>query len=314
MVLIQNAVNLEGTMKWLKIGSYSLDKNEQSIILHLHEGYEPALHKLDLFSHCQLYLLKKDRLDLVTGKLSEFNEKLGQLTVLIGQKAGLLGDLKQEISGQLVDIKPYFPIEEVIQEADEPSERFCINYTGEIIGSFEMLGKRPVIQLTKDCLKQFGKEFKGIKNGDHLRLLWYFHRFDKDAMRKNRTCNPPYNNAPKTGIFASRSPLRPNPLGGTTVEVQNVDHENGIIEILGFDGFQGTPIFQIMRYEPSQDLIEGATLPSWVSHWTDHKTFEPVQEITIESSRTDQDSVAHKDAYFSELDTQPLLDDEYTSD
>ncbi len=238
-------------MKWLEIGIVNVDYAKKEMLVDLHDGYNKALSKLDMFSHCMLFFLMEDKLELKVSKILKIEENLGQLRLRITE------DLYME--GQLVDIKPYFPAEEVILDAKESINRYFINYSNNIIGEYKFLENKTFIQLNKDVLNELKNNidlYEIPKKGDYIRVLWWFDRFDKASFRKNRTCNPPYNNAPRTGVFASRSPVRPNPVGSTVVLVENVNLESGIIEILGFDGFVGTKIFQLMFYQPSTDSID----------------------------------------------------------
>ncbi|MBI9100176.1 MAG: excinuclease ABC subunit UvrA, partial [Spirochaetaceae bacterium] len=97
------------------------------------------------------------------------------------------------------------------------------------------------------------------------------------------------------------------------VQVQRVDHTNGILEILGFDGFAGTEIFQIMHYQPSRDRVEEAVLPSWVSHWTAYKKFEQPKEISLEEAMVQQKVLPEdeEDTYCPELESETAPDDDY---
>lgn len=306
---------LEVVMKWLEIGTYTKGTLENQVVVKLHNGFEKALLKLDLFSHCNLYLLQKENIDMSVAKIIELKQSTGQIVLQIENQRFDVSTGQDYLTGQLVDIKPYFPSEEVIPNAPDKENKFIINYKNCSIGKYFLQGKKTVIQLDSEFIRKnpdSKKSLKGVKDGDFLRIMWYFHRFDKDSFRKNRTCNPPYNNAPKTGIFASRSPVRPNPLASTVVKVNNIDAENGVLEILGFDGFSDTEIFQIMYYQPYLDKVEGATIPSWVSHWTDYKSFEKPKEINIDKigkvKKIDNINIA--DVYSDELDSQSLSDDD----
>lgn len=254
-------------MKCVEIGTWT-EETDKRLMIQLHPGYERALHKLDLFSHCTLFFLSEEGIKLDTMVIEHMHEQRGELLVK-RQKSS-----SREISGQLLDIKPYFPNEEVIPDAAEPPHRFCINYRGTPIGRFLYHGTEPVLQLEAPVPEE-------LQSGDYLRLLWYLHRFDKESFRKTRTCKPPYNNAPRTGIFASRSPVRPNPLASSIVKVQGVDHANGVIGIQGFDAFPGSEILQLMPYQPMVDRIDGAVLPPWVSHWTGYKSFTPPKALDL---------------------------------
>jgi len=305
-------------MKWLEIGSYTEETAGNVLQVNLYEGYNKALIKLDLFSHCIIYCLLNDKLDMHAAKIINADIDTGKLILERQIDSSHSNSEGRSVTGQLVDIKPYFPNEEVILEAEEQDVRFCLNYQDHVLGKYILHGNRTVIQLDKQIYNDSSDGLKLlslVKKGSFLRILWWFHRFDKDSFRKNRMCNPPYNNAPKTGIFATRSPNRPNPVGSTVVQVQQVDYQNGIIEILGFDGFQGTDIFQIMFYQPSTDRVEGATLPSWVSHWTGYKSFEKPREISLVESdelRKLPDS-NDNEIFCADLETEIISEEEYDS-
>jgi len=67
-------------MKWLELGTYSILKDNKLEIV-LYEGYEKALVKLEQFSHCLLFLLMKDSVDIKVVKIDEVNDKRGLLVV-----------------------------------------------------------------------------------------------------------------------------------------------------------------------------------------------------------------------------------------
>lgn len=267
-------------MKWLEIGTYTLNKKNQ-LVIGLHEGYGLALTKLDLFSHCMLVLLLEEAIDIQMAKIVACDVK--QSTLLLETIGG-----GEKIKGQLVDIKPYYPNEEVIKGAKQVSHRSLINYAGEIVGTYKIKGSINAIYFEaadfdhNDATQNF---FNQVVEGDFLRVIWWFHRFDKDAYRKNRLCHPPYNNAPKSGIFATRSPVRPNPVASTVVKVTKVNSDNKCIEIQGFDGFSGTKILQVMLYDPKLEQIDEVQLPPWVDHWTRHKDFKAPKKIDVSSQR-----------------------------
>ena len=70
------------------------------------------------------------------------------------------------------------------------------------------------------------------------------------------------------GIFATRSPIRPNPIALTTAPVTYIDYENGVIHIAYMDANDNTPVLDIKPYTPSMDRIESPAVPAWCSHWT----------------------------------------------
>lgn len=58
------------------------------------------------------------------------------------------------------------------------------------------------------------------------------------------------------GLFATRSPKRPNPIGMSVIKLDSVDHKNGILHLSGVDAFKGTPVLDIKPYLPSIDIVQ----------------------------------------------------------
>lgn len=69
------------------------------------------------------------------------------------------------------------------------------------------------------------------------------------------------------GIFATRSPIRPNPIALTAVEILHNDYEKGVIQIAYIDANDGSPVLDIKPYTPSLDRIEDPKVPAWCAHW-----------------------------------------------
>lgn len=102
----------------------------------------------------------------------------------------------------------------------------------------------------------------------HLSVIWWFSDFDNAEMRNILETPQPYKNAPAVmGIFATRSPIRPNPIALTAVQIIEIDHKKGIIQIAWIDANDGTPVLDIKPYTPSADRIEAPGVPEWCSHW-----------------------------------------------
>ena len=102
----------------------------------------------------------------------------------------------------------------------------------------------------------------------HLNVIWWFSDFDDKKMRSNLEIPKPYKKSPDVmGVFATRSPVRPNPIALTAVQVIHIDYEKGIIQIAYIDANDGTPVLDIKPYTPSLDRIEIPSVPKWCNHW-----------------------------------------------
>lgn len=109
---------------------------------------------------------------------------------------------------------------------------------------------------------------KQLEHFGYVQVLWWFNQFQDDYYRQVLESKPPYDkDAPVTGVFASRSPVRPNPIGLTTVQVLSVDHAAGTVEIGNIDAFDGTPIVDLKAYFPICDRVQAIKVPEWVAHW-----------------------------------------------
>lgn len=99
---------------------------------------------------------------------------------------------------------------------------------------------------------------------DEFSHVWIVFEFHKHLEKKWRpTILPPRIGAPsQIGVFASRSPHRPNPIGLSAVKLQRIDWDapGGIeIHLGGVDILDGTPVLDIKPYLPFADCIPEAT-------------------------------------------------------
>ena len=101
---------------------------------------------------------------------------------------------------------------------------------------------------------------RGIEGFSHLWLIWQFSQAIRETW--SPTVRPPrLGGNRRIGVFATRSPFRPNPIGLSCVKLEAViqDPEAGtVLEVSGADLLDGTPIFDIKPYLPYADAIEDA--------------------------------------------------------
>ncbi len=102
---------------------------------------------------------------------------------------------------------------------------------------------------------------RGLEDFSHLWLIWEFSK----AVREDwsPTVRPPRLGGNKRlGVFATRSPFRPNPLGLSCVRLDKVDTDpelGPVLRVSGADLMDGTPIFDIKPYIPYADCQPQAT-------------------------------------------------------
>ena len=102
--------------------------------------------------------------------------------------------------------------------------------------------------------------FKGLEDYSHIWLLWEFNKIDKKEW--SPTVRPPRLGGEKRmGVFATRSPFRPNSIGLSVVKIEKIENRSGVGPVLtvsGVDLVDGTPIYDIKPYLPHVDAVEGA--------------------------------------------------------
>ena len=102
--------------------------------------------------------------------------------------------------------------------------------------------------------------FRGIEQYSHLWLLWQFSTVAAEYAAGRRwrpTVRPPrLGGNTRMGVFATRSPFRPNPLGLSSVRLEAIEHRPDVGPVLivrGADLMDGTPIYDIKPYIPYAD-------------------------------------------------------------
>ncbi len=115
---------------------------------------------------------------------------------------------------------------------------------------------------------KYAKGLKGLGGFGCLQVLWWCDRLDNEQARAVRTVERPYVKGPnELGVFATRSPARPNPIAVSVCHVLSVDEERGVIKVAWIDAFDGTPVIDIKPYTPSADRVEYPKVPNWCAHW-----------------------------------------------
>ena len=103
----------------------------------------------------------------------------------------------------------------------------------------------------------------GLEGFSHAQVLFWFHKNDSADQRKTLRVHPRKDKKnPLSGVFATHSPLRPNPIGLTLCKIKSI--RNRRIAIEDIDAFDGTPVIDIKCYIPSAVPEPDIRLPDWV--------------------------------------------------
>jgi len=126
------------------------------------------------------------------------------------------------------------------------------------VGEVESAGETATIRIFPD----FCDALLGVEGYSHLQILYWFHLRDNNKHRGVLQVTPPrHEGAPLTGVFACRSPSRPNPIGLTVVELLGVDGCR--LRVSGLDALDGSPIVDLKPYSARGDAVPDARGPEW---------------------------------------------------
>ncbi len=117
----------------------------------------------------------------------------------------------------------------------------------------------------RDCIEVFPPYVVALDHlGDgftHIIVLWWAHQNDTPEARSVLKGKPPNHPAPVMGVFATRSPYRPNPILMTVVRLLSLEENK--IYVKKFEAFDQTPVIDVKPYLPNSDCFINARVPTY---------------------------------------------------
>ena len=101
--------------------------------------------------------------------------------------------------------------------------------------------------------------FRELESFSHIWVIFIFHAINNDSWKS--TVRPPrLGGNQRVGVFATRSMYRPNPLGLSVVELNSIERvgNNIVLNIVGGDFLNGTPVVDVKPYLPYVDSVSSA--------------------------------------------------------
>jgi tRNA (adenine37-N6)-methyltransferase len=149
-----------------------------------------------------------------------------------------------------------FPLILVLLMASQSvAETYSIQSIGQVAKSS---GKT-----TLKIFPEFRDGLLGLNGFSHVQVFYWFDRNDTPEKRATLRVHPRGNEAnPLTGVFATRSPFRPNLIGLSVCKIRSVDDSS--ITVDDVDAFDGSPIIDLKPYIPAIDSVPGASVPNWM--------------------------------------------------
>ena len=110
----------------------------------------------------------------------------------------------------------------------------------------------------------FREALLGIEQFSHIIVFCWVHKNDRPDQRKILQVHPRGDkNNPLTGVFATRSPVRPNPVAISTCKLLKI--KENLLTVDEIDAFDGTPVIDIKPYIAENDRITDSRIPPWVN-------------------------------------------------
>ena len=135
--------------------------------------------------------------------------------------------------------------------AEEPT------FTMHPIGVVQNVEGKPVALKIAD---EYVEGLEGLEHCSHVMVLWWFDKNDTPEKRRTLKVHPCGDERnPLTGVFATRSPRRPNLVAVTICKVLSV--EDGVVTIDEIDAFDGTPILDLKSAGTRDFRLKGSPTP-----------------------------------------------------
>ena len=137
------------------------------------------------------------------------------------------------------------PIGRVVNDIEYPSDIKWESVASEIVISPQLV-----------------EALDGIDGFSHVLIIFYLHQVGEERRSRLKVHPQGRKELPLTGVFATRSPIRPNPIGITVVKL--LGRQENVLKVLGLDAYDGTPVLDVKPYLRRGDRIEEATMPDWL--------------------------------------------------
>lgn len=133
----------------------------------------------------------------------------------------------------------------------------------------------------------FRKGLLHLEEFSHLHIIWWAHLTDSPAERIKTVTKNIFRHAPdEVGVFASRTPERPNPVMISIVKIRSINTKEGNVYIEYIDAEDGTPVLDIKPFFPMERVRDCST-PGYYAHWPvwneDSKDFNWKNEINFDN-------------------------------
>ncbi len=137
---------------------------------------------------------------------------------------------------------------------DKPHRKLELTIIGTVKSPYNNRGEAPHQGRNREDLSQiiiqpeFEEALEGLEKHHQLFILYWFDQAEEPLLKV-----VPHGRTQKRGIFSTRAPPRPNPIGLTLVDL--VKLEGPILTVRGLEALDGSPVLDIKPYLPDLDSV-----------------------------------------------------------
>jgi len=135
----------------------------------------------------------------------------------------------------------------------------------------EVKDKSRLSEIFIDC--ELTEALEGISGFSHVFVLFWLHEITGKERETLKVHPRGRKDLPLLGVFATRTNLRPNPIGLTLCELVKV--EGNVLTVRGLDAYDGTPVLDVKPYD-SWDCTPNPRMPDWWMKLEKEKTQKPL--------------------------------------
>jgi tRNA-Thr(GGU) m(6)t(6)A37 methyltransferase TsaA len=121
----------------------------------------------------------------------------------------------------------------------------------------------------KECLD-------GIEDFSHIMVIYWSHKAGEGARNIKKVHPAGKKDYPLKGVFCTRSPIRPNPVCVTTVEL--IERKGEVLVVRGLDAIDGSPVIDIKPHLPTYDAPSHVKLSDWMESLMEYFSKEGEKE------------------------------------
>jgi len=126
------------------------------------------------------------------------------------------------------------------------------------IGRVEVKGDAAAVRI----FDAYAEGLLGLDQWSHVQVFYWFDKNDTPEHRRMLRVHPRGNREnPLTGVFACRSPFRPNLIALTVCRITAV--EGSVVRLDKIDAFDGTPVLDLKPFTPADAPTQGVRVPDW---------------------------------------------------